>query len=311
MMLGFPNDSVTVSWPERRPTPAYGQRSMIAGAHPLIVASGSEIQRQGGNAVDVAVACGLAAAVVMPEMCGLGGDLFAVIHDPRSGKTEAVMGSGISPRAATDEAMLDAGDREARQMPYQGPMSIAIPGMVDAYFRLLERWGTLNFAQVAAPAIDLARNGFAILPKGAEDLQENAELLAQDPAAAAVFLNNGKPYGVGDRLVQGDLADTLEAIAADGAETFYRGSIAKRMLAYLNDRGNLLSAEDFAEHTTEISTPLSTTYRGYMVHQTCLPTQGLILLEALNIAEHAEITDPLDPATIHTLVEAKKLAYAD
>ncbi|HEV2129312.1 MAG TPA: gamma-glutamyltransferase [Thermomicrobiales bacterium] len=310
-MLGFPNDSVTATWPERRPVPTYGQRGMIAAAHPLIVASGAEIQRQSGNAVDVAVACGLAAAVVMPEMCGLGGDLFAVIHDPRTGKTEAVMGSGISPRAATDEIMLRHGDTEHRLMPYQGSMSIAVPGMVDAYFRLLERWGTMSFAQVAAPSIDLARNGFAILPKGAEDLQENADLLAQDPAAAAVFLENGRPYGAGDRLVQGDLADTLETIAADGADTFYRGAIAKRMLAYLNDRGNLLSAKDFAEHTTEISSPLSTTYQGYTVHQTCLPTQGLILLEALNIVEKSEITDPLDPATIHTLVEAKKLAYAD
>ncbi len=310
-MPGFPQSNATPEWPQRRPAPTYGQQSMIAAAHPLIVTAGSEIQRQGGNAVDVAVASGLAAAVVMPEMCGLGGDLFAVLHDPKSGETMAVMGSGISPRAATDEIMLEHGDAEKRQMPYQGPMSIAVPGMVDAYHQLLERYGSMTFAQVAKPAIDLARNGYALLPKGAGAIQENAELLTQDPAAAAVFLNDGVAPRAGDVLVQADLADTLEAIARDGNDTFYRGEIATRMIAYLNERGCLLSAEDFADHATDVAPPISTTYRGYTVYQTALPSQGLILLEALNIIENAEISDPLDPATIHTLVEAKKLAFAD
>jgi gamma-glutamyltranspeptidase len=310
-MLGFPNATRTMNWPQRRLVPTYGQDGMIAAAHPLIVVAGTEIQRQHGNAVDVAVACGLAAAVVMPEMCGLGGDLFAVLHDPRSGKTEAVMGSGISPRAATDEQMLQHGDAARRQMPYQGVMSIGVPGMVDAFARLLERWGTMSFAQVAEPAVDIARNGYALLPNGAEAIQQNVDLLRQDEAAAAIFLDNGTPPQAGDRLVQRDLAASLEALAADGADTFYRGEIAERMLAYLNHRGSMLSASDLGDHTTDIDTPINTTYRGYTVHQTCLPTQGLILLEALNIIEHATIEDSLDPATIHTLVEAKKLAYAD
>jgi len=309
-MPGYPQ-STTTSWPQRRPAPTYGQRSMIAAAHPLTVQSGAEIQRQGGNAVDVAVACGLAAAVVMPEMCGLGGDLFAVLHDPRSGRTEAVMGSGISPRAATDEIMLEHGDREKRLMPNRGPLSISVPGMVDAYRTMLERWGSMTFAQVAEPAIDLARNGFALLPHGAAAIANAAGMLRNDPAAAAVFLRDGEPLKAGDRLVQTDLANTLEEIARDGTETFYRGSLAQRMIAYLKDRGGLLSADDFAEHTTVVSPPISTTYRGYTVHQTCLPSQGLILLEELNIVENAQIHDPLDPDTIHLLVEAKKLAFAD
>jgi gamma-glutamyltranspeptidase/glutathione hydrolase len=284
---------------------------MIAAAHPLIVESGSQVQHQGGNAVDVAVASGLAAAVVMPEMCGLGGDLFAVLHDPRSNETQAIMGSGISPRKATDELMLQHGDAETRQMPYQGPHSIAVPGMVDAYHRLLDQFGTMSFAQVAEPAIDLAENGYALLPLGAASINDNAEILRQDTSAAAVFLCADGPRKPGDRLVQADLAATLKTIAEDGDESFYRGKLAERIVAYLNDRGCLLSLDDFAEHTTDISAPISTTYRGYTVHQTRLPTQGLILLEALNIVEHMEIDDPLDPATIHMLVEAKKLAYAD
>jgi gamma-glutamyltranspeptidase / glutathione hydrolase len=310
-MLGFESRTPTPVWETRRSTPTWGRDGMIAAAHPLIVTAGTEIQRQGGNAVDVAVASGLAAAVVMPEMCGLGGDLFAVLHDPRTGKTEAVMGSGISPRAATDEIMLDAGDRATRQMPNRGLLSIGVPGMVDAYRTLLEGWGTMSFAQVAEPAVDLARNGFALLPLGALHIANAADMLRKDPAAAALFFHDGEPLKTGEKLVQGDLADTLEEIGRDGTETFYRGGLATRMLAYLNDRGCLLSADDFAGHGTDVSAPLSATYRGYTVHQTCLPSQGLILLKELNIAEHAEIGDPLDVESIHLMVEAKKLAFAD
>jgi gamma-glutamyltranspeptidase/glutathione hydrolase len=310
-MLGFESRTPTPAWQTRRSGPTWGRDGMIAAAHPLTVTAGAEIQRQGGNAVDVAVACGLAAAVVMPEMCGLGGDLFAVLHDPRTGRTEAVMGSGISPRAATDEIMLEHGDRAGRKMPNRGPLAISVPGMVDAYRTLLERWGTMSFAQVAEPAIDLARNGFALLPLGAEAIAAAAGMLAEDPAAAAIFLRDGAPLRTGDRLVQADLADTLEAIARDGTGTFYRGDLAKRMVAYLTDRGGLLSADDFAGHDTDVTAPLSTTYRGYTVHQTCLPSQGLILLEELNIVEHAEIGDPMDAEAIHLMVEAKKLAFAD
>lgn len=311
-MPGFPNSHTNEpTWSLRNPSPTFGQRGMIAAAHPLIVESGAYIQRQGGNAVDVAVACGLAAAVVMPEMCGLGGDLFAVLNDPRSGKTHAIMGSGISPRNATDDTMLQHGDAETRQMPYQGPHSIAVPGMVDAYHRLLEQFGTMSFAQVADPAIDLAERGYALLPLGAASINDNADILRRDPAASAVFLCTDGPRKPGDKLVQRDLAETLKTIARDGNDSFYRGALAKRIVSYLQERGCLLGTEEFADHTTDISTPLSTTYRGYTVHQTCLPTQGLILLEALNIVEHTDIEDPLDPAVIHILVEAKKLAYAD
>src|SRR5665811_81955 len=299
------------SWQQRRDAPAYGHESMIAAARSHTVQAGQAIQDQGGNAVDVVVACGLAAAVVMPEMCGLGGDLFAVVYDPSSGRKVAIMGSGISPRTSSDEDMLNAGDRETRQMPYQGPLSIGVPGMVDAYNTLLTQFGTMSFAQVAAPAIDLARNGFTLLPKGAGSIAGSAGVLAQDPAASAVFLRDGEPLQTGDLLKQTDLADTLDLIGREGTGAFYRGDLARRIISYLESRGGLLSVDDFSDHTTEVTAPTSTTYRDFTVHQTCIPSQGLILLEALNIIERAAIEDPLDPATIHTMVEAKKLAFAD
>ncbi len=284
---------------------------MIAAAHPLTVQAGEAIRRQGGNAADVAVASGLAAAVVMPEMCGLGGDLFAAIHDPKSGRNVAVMGSGISPRNSSDEDMLNAGDRDRRHMPYQGPLSVGVPGMVDAYQALLTQFGSMSFAQVAEPAIDLARNGYSLLSHGASAIAANAELLSQDSAASAVFLRDGQPLKTGDRLKQTGLADTIEGIARKGAQSFYRGELAQRIVSYLESRGGLLTTDDFADHATDVTVPVSTVYHGNTVHQTCIPSQGLILLEALYIIENASISDPLDPDAIHLMVEAKKLAFAD
>lgn len=306
-MIGFPTDAPRASsFERRRPYPFYAERGMVAAAHPLSVEAGLFMLRQGGNAIDAAVATGLAAAVVMPEMCGLGGDLFAIVS--AKGAPVAVHGSGRSARNSSIAQMREAG---GDTMPYQGALSIAVPGMVDAYCRLLERYGTKSFAEVAEPAISLARDGFALQPLGAEDIAGNADLLAQDEAAAAIFLANGRSPKAGDRLVQADLARTLETIAREGSETFYRGDLARRITAWIQRSGGVLTADDFADHETEFATPLTTTYRGHQVFQTGIPTQGLILLEALNIVEHATIGEPQGYDAIHILVEAKKLAYAD
>ncbi len=314
-MIGFPHAVTTdQTWPRRRPYPLYAERGMVGAAHPLTAEAGLHILRQGGNAIDAAVAAGLVAAVVMPEMCGLGGDLFAVIHIPgrngAPGETVSVQGSGISPRGATIEQMRAAGD-DGMQMPYQGPLSISTPGMVDAYERLLQRYGTMSFADVAETAIALARDGFILQPLGAGAIAGSAEILARDAAAAAIFLPEGKPLEAGERLRQADLGRTIETIAAEGAEPFYRGDLARRITDYLASVGGALTMADFADHETDIGAPLQTTYRGHTVYQTAIPSQGLILLEALNIIEHATIDDPLSADAIHVMVEAKKLAYAD
>ena len=316
--IGFPQSSEASRqdpWERRRPFPTYATKGMVAAAHPLIVEAGLHVLREGGNAIDAAVAAGLVAAVVMPEMCGLGGDLFAVIHRPgadgRAGETVSVQGSGISPRAASIEHMRKHGLDGGRKMAYQGPLSISVPGMVDAYFTLLQRFGSKQFADVAQPAIAHARDGFAMMPNGAEALAGSAEILARDPAAAAIFLPGGRPVAAGERLVQTDLANTLEELGRDGAESFYRGSIGKRITSYLASVGGLLSADDFKDHETAITEPIKTTYRGNTVYQTAIPSQGLILLESLNIIEQAEIGGELTASDIHLLVEAKKLAFAD
>ncbi|CAN5825762.1 gamma-glutamyltransferase [soil metagenome] len=316
-MIGFPrtNSLASHDWPRRRPFPLYAERGMVAAAHPLTAEAGMHILRQGGNAIDAAVAAGLVAAVTMPEMCGLGGDLFAVVHMPGSnganGETISVQGSGMSPRGASLELMRKHATFEGTQMPYQGPLSISTPGMVDAYEQLLNRYGSMSFAEVAEPAISLARDGFILQPLGARAIASAVEVLSRDSAAAAVFLPEGKPLETGQRLRQTDLATTIEAIATGGAKVFYTGDVGKRITDYLASLGGALSMDDFADYATEITAPLQTTYRDHTVFQTAIPSQGLILLEALNIVEHAQIDDPLTAEAIHLMVESKKLAYAD
>ncbi len=316
-MLGFPDHECSPArWPRRRVGPVLAERGMVAAAHPLTVAAGLEILRQGGNAVDAAVGAGLAAAVVMPEMCGLGGDLFAVVHAPASadGRTKAqtvsVQGSGMAPRSATIDQMRKAGNGVS--MPPFGPLSVAVPGMVDGYFALLDRFGTRSFGDVAEPAIGYAE-GFPIYPLGAACIAKKAEILKRDPAAAAIFLPGGEVPEPGAILRQTDLARTLRQLADGGRDVFYRGDIARRIGEYLSAAGGALTAEDMADHETAITPPISTTYRGYTVSQTTLPSQGLIHLAALNIAEQADLRAiGVDSAEgIHLLVESLKLAFAD
>lgn len=291
----------------RRAYPTYADQAMVAAAHPVAVDAGMRILHQGGNAFDIAVATALATAVVMPEMCGLGGELFAV-YSANGEQPQAIQASGRSPRGASYELMKQLG---GDQMLYTGPHSIAVPGMVDAYFHLLEMHGTMSFSQVAEPSIDIARNGFPLHPLGAQAIASGAELLARDEAATAIFLAHGNNPAPGTRLVQSDLANTLETLASEGAQSFYSGDLAQRMVSYLQSVGSKFELDDFAGYETDFTAPYSVNYRGHTVYQTAIPSQGIILLEALNIIENADVSDPVSADSIHTMVEAKKMAYAD
>lgn len=305
MTIGFGKSDDRII--RRRAHPTYADEAMVAAAHPLAVDAGMRILHQGGNAFDSAVAAALATAVVMPEMCGLGGDLFAV-YSAKGQAPQSIQASGRSPRGASYELMKQVG---GDQMPYNGPHSIGVPGMVDAYFHLLKQHGTMSFAQVAEPAIDLARNGYPLHAQGASAIAECADLLAKDDAAAAIFLAQGNNPAPGTRMVQSDLAATLETLAVEGAASFYSGALAQRMIPYLQSVGSKFELADFADYETDFSGPYSVTYRGNTVYQATIPSQGIMMLEALNIVENADISDALSADSIHTMVEAKKLAYAD
>ena len=317
MTIGFPRSAQSAPpspWPRRREGPVYARQGMVAAEHPLIVATGLGILRDGGNAVDAAVGAALVAGVVLPQMCGVGGDLFGIVSAPSmSPQPTAILGSGIAPRSAPIEMMRRHGEAGGTRMPYRGPLSPSVPGFVDGLFAMLDRWGSRPFAALAEPAIGYAADGVPVMGREAGHLAENAGLLAQAPSTAAVFLAGGRPPAAGDLLRQPDLARTLRRIADGGRDAFYRGAIAAEITRFLADNGGALSAEDFADHRTALEAPLSTTYRKHTVYQTGLPSQGLILLEALNIAAGFEGSRlaPGEPDAIHRLAEALKLAYAD
>ena len=314
-MIGFPRpDAQPFEWSRRRVAPAFSQRGMVASSHPLVTSTGLRTLARGGNAVDAAVASGLVASVVMPEMCGLGGDLFALVHDPAAdggrGTVGSVQGSGIAPRGATIETMRAAHD--GARMPPNGPLSVTVPGMVHAYFSLLERWGSTPFADLVEPAIDYAR-GHPISPVLISYIAKFEHLLRSLPASAAVFLPDGRLPEPGSVFRQADLARTLEALASGGAEVFYQGEIAERVSAYMEQVGGALRAADLKDHRTEHAAPLSTGYRDHTVYQVPLPSQGIIMLEALNIAEQFDLAElgVGTPAATHVLVEAIRMAFAD
>ncbi|MFI4974258.1 MAG: gamma-glutamyltransferase family protein [Caulobacterales bacterium] len=310
--LGFPREH-SPSFP-RRPGPVLARGGMVAAAHPLTVATGLEILQRGGNAVDAAVAAALTASVVMPEMCGLGGDLFAIVYAPGRPPL-AFLGSGVAPRAATLDQMRRAGAEAGHpgKMPLQGPLSIGVPGMVDAHGALLGAFGGRPLAELAEPAIRYADQGFALTPFGSYVIGLCKPLLASHPTSAAVFLPGGEAPGVGQILRQPDLARTLRLLAAEGPDAFYSGDLGRRIADFVGNIGGALSAEDLAGHRTVMQPPIDTRYRGHTIWQTGLPSQGLILLEALNIVEQTDSARLAagDAASIHILAEATKLAFAD
>jgi gamma-glutamyltranspeptidase/glutathione hydrolase len=292
---------------------------MVAAAHPLTVSTGLHILEQGGNAVDAAIGAALTAGVVMPEMCGIGGDLFAIVHAPgKDGKavTTSFLGSGIAPKGASLEHMRKHGDPDGKcgvRMPYRGSLAPGVPGMVDAVFAMLERFGTRSFAELAEPAITHAEHGFPLTTLGAGYIASSADLLRQYQFSADVFLAGNTAPAPGDILKNTGLARSMRRIAAGGRRVFYEGDLAEEIAAFLAATGGAITVDDLASHTTSVEAPLQTTYRGYTVYQTGLPTQGLILLESLNLAEQvgSETLAAWGTQSAHFLAEATKIAYAD
>ena len=296
-------------WSRRIESPRYSTGGMVATAHPLASSAGLDVLERGGNAVDAAIAAAAVAAVTMPEMCGLGGDIFAIVSKPGQAPV-SYLGSGIAPRSATVEMMREHGAEDGTKMPYQGPLSIGVPGMVDGYFRMLADYGSRPFAELVQHAITHAGNGFPLTQKGAWYINFNADLLKQYPGSRSVFFPEEKEWREGEVFKQTDLARTLGIIADEGPDAFYRGDLANRIAQGIQEVGGPLSASDLADHETVVTPPLSTTYRGYTVYQTGIPSQGMIHLEEQNIVEaYGDL--PEGAAGIHILVEAKKLAYAD
>ena len=283
---------------------------VAASEHPLASQAGASILARGGHAVDAAIAVNAVMGVVAPMMNGMGGDLFAIVYDAASGQLHGINGSGFAPAALTIDNLRAQG---ITAMPQTGIHSVTIPGAVAAWSRLHERFGKLRLADVLAPAIGVAEHGFPVTEITAAEWQGSTTLLQATEESARVYLPGGWAPRVGQMFRNPDLAMNYRMIAADGRDAFYRGPIAQRIVSCSAQHGGALTAEDLEAYDAEWVTPLSTTYRGWTVYELPPNGQGIAALMMLNLLEHAPLSSygHNSAEALHTLIEAKKLAYAD
>ena len=286
------------------------RNGIIATSQPLASAAGLAVLQNGGNAIDAAVTAAAVLSVVEPTMNGIGGDLFALVYDPKTKSVRALNASGRSPAAATIEAFKK---RNLDSIPYRGALSVSVPGVVDGWSELLAKHGTIGLDRALAPAIRYARDGYAVSEIIAHQWANQGTTLGRDPAAAATFLIDGRAPKTGEVFRNHNLADSLEQIAKAGRDAFYKGALAKAIADDMATRKGLLTAADLAAHTSDWTDPISTDYKGYEVLEFPPNTQGVVALEMLNILEGFDLKSlgHNSAAYLHLLVEAKKIAFAD
>ncbi|HEY7139609.1 MAG TPA: gamma-glutamyltransferase [Methylomirabilota bacterium] len=283
-----------------------GRRGAVAANHPLATQAGLLALQAGGNAVDAAVAVAATLSVVEPYMSGLGGDGFYHVHVRRTGESIVFNGTGPAPRAATPE-------RYAAGIPSTGPLSASVPGSVGAWGAMHARFGRRPWTSLLEAAVHYAREGFGATRACRHFAGEQAGALRADPRSAQLFLRAGRPPAVGTPIVQAHLARTLERLAAAGARDFYQGDLARALAAGCQAAGALVTAGDLAAFEPETQAPIELVYRGYTVREAPPNSMGWVLLQELGIVEHFDLAamGALSADLVHTLVEAKKLAFAD
>ncbi len=295
----------------------YSTRSVVmathgiaATSHPLATQIAVQLLRDGGSAVDAAIGANAALGLMEPTGAGVGGDLFAIVWDAGKRQLKGLNASGRSPRSLSLERLLELG---FKQIPADGPLSVSVPGAVDGWHELHSAFGRLDFADLLAPAIDYAENGFPLTEVIAAEWARNAEALGRHPGFADVFMPGGSAPEAGDVFRNLRLAATYRAIAEGGRDAFYKGAIAERIELYISANGGYLSAADFAAHRSEWVDPVAANYRGFDVWQLPPSTQGIAALQMLNILEAFDMAaiDWGSPEHLHLFVEAKKLAFED
>lgn len=286
--------------------PVMGKRGAVAANHPQAAQAGLLALRAGGNAADAAVATAATLAVVEPMMSGLGGDGFYHLYDAASRRATVYNGTGPAPAAATPE-------RYKAGIPRTGPLSVSVPGLLAGLAMMHERHGRLAWRDLFAEATRLAREGFAATPHYRNFAAENLAVLRPDPKSADVFLAGGAAPPVARPIVQPALARAIEEIAAEGADCFYRGRLARRLAEGMGAAGCLVTAADLAAFQAEVQEPIAIDYRGLTILEAPPNSTGFVLLEELKIVEAFDLAGMglLSADAIHVLVEAKKLAFAD
>ena len=279
-------------------------RACVASPQYLASAAGLSVLAEGGNALDAAVATSLTLGVVAPYMCGYGGDIFAIVWTPDR-RLHAYNGSGRSGAVATVEKVREA--VASSDMPVVGPHSVTVPGAVEGWFTLLERFGTKTFAELAQTPLRYARDGFPLSSPIRNNLRSIEQVATADWAQEWRSI-----YAEGPAVLhQPALARTIETLCSDGPDAFYRGPIAEAIAETLQRYGAFITSEDMAAHTGDWVEPLRTTYRGVDVLELPPNSQGVATLEALNIVEDIDLDEPASTQRQHVLIEAIKLALAD
>ena len=286
------------------------QTGIVATESPLASKAGAAILERGGNAVDAAIAAHAVMTVVAPMWNGIGGDLFAIVYDAKSGKYYGLNASGWAPAAQSVERLRQKGLRE---MPGRGIEPVTVPGSVDGWQKLLDRFGKKKMNEVLAPAIQVAEDGYPVTEWIAQHFASNVDLLRDNEAAAHTYLISDRAPRLGEIVRNPDLAWSLRQIAQGGRNAFYQGEITKRILALSARHGGALTAKDFSDYSSEWVEPVSTTYRGWTVYEMPPNSQGVAALEMLNLMEQFDLHSyGLNSArALHVQIEAKKLAYAD
>ena len=286
------------------------QNGIAATSHPLATQIALDILKQGGNAVDAAIAANAALGLMEPVSCGIGGDLFAILWVDKEQKLYGLNASGRSPYALTLEEFKR---RNVKEIPQVGPLPVSVPGAVDGWFELHEKFGKLPMERILEPAIHYAREGFPVTQVISSAWAEKGGPRVDQPNFASTFLPHGKAPSEGEIFRNPDLAGTLEQIAQGGREVFYKGEIAQKIDAFCQHAGCFLRYRDLMEHTSTWVDPVSVNYRGYDVWELPPNGQGIAVLQMLNILEAFDLRSMGHNSAdyLHHLVEAKKIAFED
>jgi gamma-glutamyltranspeptidase/glutathione hydrolase len=285
---------------------------IVATESPLASQAGVRILEQGGNAVDAAITANAMMGVIEPMMNGIGGDLFVIVYDAKANKLYGLNASGWAPKGLTIEFLQKQG---LRDMPQRGIHAVTVPGVVDGWQKLADKFGRKKLAEDLSPAMRTAQEGFPVAELDAAYWSTGVDLLRTDEAAAKAYLPQDHAPKVGEIFRNPDLATSLQQIANHGRDAFYKGEIAAKILDATKRHGGTMTAADLSEYSSEWVEPISTTYRDWTVYEMPPNGQGLAALEMLNIME----TFPLgqkdwgfgSTKSLHAMIEAKKLAYAD
>ena len=304
-------------WAAQGRSEVLARHGMVATSDPLASQAGLAILRQGGNAVDAAVAAAAVLDVTSQNDTGIGGDLFAIIWSAKDKKLYAINAAGRAPAGWTPEFFKNT--LKVTQMPGNGVNAATVPGAVAGYDALLTRFGSLTFKETLEPAARIADQGWGLAERRHDDLRSAVNGLRADADSRQLFLENGEAPALYSIIRNPNLAKALRLIQAQGKDAFYKGDIAAAIVKKVQGDGGVMTLDDLAKYQPEWVDTVSTSYHGYDVHQLPPPGQGIAALEMLNILETCAPTlgvnlttlGPADPMKWHLLVEAKKLAYAD